>query len=189
MTNKYKSILVSVAFLFFSCNYHEKSNTKENAADSIEIKSLLQSVYKWHQANSDRINDFPVIVKDSLQVGVDMQQVRSAIDEMSRTNFFTGEFLKNYERTGLYADSMLKHGKYYNEENFAFQEADPWTFFQDDAGNYYDSLVINDLMIQADSASLKWAPKDAPGDSYPVKLKHEKDGWKINWLAGFDRDQ
>jgi len=184
--------LILLAFLFFSCNDIQKNNAADNHtdshADSIEIKNLLQKVYKWHETNNGRFDDFPVIVKDSFQVGIDMQQVLSAMSKMSQTNFFTGDFLKNYERTGEETDSTLKHGKYYNEINFDFQESEPWTFFQDDAGNYYDSLIIHDLAIHADSASLKWTIKDMTDeDGYLVKLKHENNGWKITSLAGFDR--
>ena len=112
-----------------------------------------------------------------------------AVGELKKTNFFTGDFLKNYERIGRETDNKLRTAKvkYLNEINFSFQDSDPWTYFQDDAGSYWDSLRINHLAINADSASLRWTIH-MMGDStgYLVKLKHETDGWKVAYMEGFD---
>ena len=177
------------AALLCSCNSNQKNNSARTSADSVAITSLLQSAYQWHEKNKDRVNDYDVIVKDSFQVGIDTVQLAFTVNELKKTNFFTDDFIKNYERIGRETDYKLKHDtvKYYNEINFSFQESDLWTFFQDDAGNYWDSLIIHDLAINADTASLKWTIADMPiTDAYLVKLKRERDGWKIAYLIGFE---
>jgi hypothetical protein len=77
--------------------------------------------------------------------------------------------------------------KYLDEINFGFQDADPWNFFQDDAGTYWDSLTILGLKIASDTASLKWTLKDLPSDyGYAIKLKRQNSVWKITYMQGFD---
>ncbi len=182
-------VSVGIAFIFCSCNFSKKSDAERVYADSVEISGLLQKVYQWHDKNKDRITDYDVIVKDSFQVGIDTAKLMFAVNELKKTTFFTDGFIKNYERIGRETDYKLKHDtvKYYNEINFSFQDADPWTYFQDDAGNYWDSLKIHNLAINGDTASLGWTIQDIPiNESYIVKFKREQNGWKIAYLKGFD---
>jgi hypothetical protein len=184
---KISCVITVVPFLLSSCN-NVGSNNK-GTDDSLQICSVLQKMYKWHDANGQNIPDFEIIVKDTLQVGVDTTELVVALNELKKTNFFTDNFLKNYEQIGRQTDYKLKHDsvKYLNEINFSFQDADPWTFFQDDAGKYWDSLKIRRFAINADTASLRWSV-DLVADTlgYLVKLKRENKEWKIDYLEGFD---
>jgi hypothetical protein len=179
-------IATSLASLLCACHFYRKNSTERHYTDSIEICSLLRKVYQWHNENKERINDYDVIVKDSFQVGIDTAELAFAVREIKKTDLFTVGFIKNYERIGRETDYKLKHDtvKYYNEINFSFQEADPWTFFQDDAANYWDSMKIHNLAINADTASLSWTIQDTEG--YLVKFKREYSGWKIAYMIGFD---
>jgi hypothetical protein len=175
-----------------SCNNLKDadSGSRSRIADSTEIVKLLHNAYKWHGTEGKDIIDFQIIVKDSFQVGVDTAKSKQTLTVLKKTNYFSSGFLENYQKIWLKTDSALKHGKYYNEINFSFQDADPWTFFQDDAGNYWDSLKISDMALNADTASLKWMLGGKyPTDKYMVKLKRESNVWKISYLQGFDIHQ
>jgi len=175
-----------------SCNNLKDadSGSRSRIADSTEIVKLLHTAYKWHGTEGKDIIDFQIIVKDSFQVGVDTAKSKQTLTVLKKTNYFSSGFLENYQKIWLKTDSALKHGKYYNEINFSFQDADPWTFFQDDAGNYWDSLKISDMALNADTASLKWMLGGKyPTDKYMVKLKRESNVWKISYLQGFDIHQ
>ena len=186
------SITIWISFLFYSCNNPKNVDGKffNRKTDSTEIVKLLHNAYKWHGTEGKDIIDFQIIVKDSFQVGVDTAKSKQTLTVLKKTNYFSSGFLENYQKIWLKTDSALKHGKYYNEINFSFQDADPWTFFQDDAGNYWDSLKISDMALNADTASLKWMLGGKyPTDKYMVKLKRESNVWKISYLQGFDIHQ
>ena len=169
-----------------SCNTRHIGSSA--TADSTDIIHAMQAVYKWHDHIKDK-EAYVVIVKDSLQVGVDMAQLAATAGELKSTGYFSESFIDNYETIGKEVDNVLRHDtvKYYNEINFGFQDSDPWTFFQDDAGNYWDSFIIRDFRINADTASLKWTLRGiSETDGYLVKFKRDKDGWKVAYMAGFD---
>jgi hypothetical protein len=174
-----------------SCNNTKSGDNKssDRATDSTEIVKLLHTAYKWHGTEGKDIIDFAVIVKDSFQVGIDTVKVNHILYTLKRTNYFSAEFLQNYQKISRQVDYKLKHDsvKYYNEINFSFQDADPWTFFQDDFGNYWDSLKISGIAINADTASLEWQLRNQNDtDKYMVKFKRESNVWKISYLQGFD---
>jgi len=176
-----------VAFIALSsCNVGQIR--RSTTADSIDIIHAMQAAYKWHDHIKDK-EAYVVIVRDTLQVGVDMAQLAATAGELKSTGYFSESFIDNYETIGKAVDNVLRHDtvKYYNEINFGFQDADPWTFFQDDAGNYWDSFIVRDFRINADTASLKWTLRGiSEADGYLVKFKREKDGWKVTYMAGFD---
>lgn len=184
---KISCLAICIPLLLFSCNFGGSNNSRTN--DSLQICGLLRETYQWHDAIGQKVPDFVIIVKDTLQVGVDTTELMHALNELKETNFFTDVFLKNYENIGRQTDYKLKHDsvKYLNEINFSFQDADPWNFFQDSIGNYWDNLKIRHLTINADTASLRWSvDSEADTTGYLVKLKRENKEWKIDYMEGFD---
>ncbi len=171
-----------------SCNTATDHKDADGGADSVSIVHLLRDAYKWH---NERINkpDVPdlaymIIVNDTLQTGLDTGKLVAAKKALQQTGFFTAGFLSNFEKIGRDVDSSLRHGKYYNEINFDFQDADQWNYFQDDAGNYWDSLQIHDFKAAGDSASLQWSVTGVTG-GYLVKFRKENSKWKIAYMDGF----
>jgi hypothetical protein len=175
------------ALILISCSSYE-NNKKATTDDSMKIHSVLRQVYQWHETKNNG-QGFDVIVKDTLQVGLDTTQLRSYVAELAKTNLFADIFIEHYKKIVRRTDYKLRFDtvKYYNEINFAFQDGDPWTWFQDNAGNYWDNLQIHDLIINSDTASLKWTINNMDAkDAYLVKLKRDNNTWKVTYLRGFD---
>jgi hypothetical protein len=159
--------------------------------DSTEIVKLLKEVYKWHDQDRSNLIDFDIIVKDSFQTGLNFKSFNNKFDALKKTNFFSQSFLDNYKKIGMYINNKLTNAnpKYLNEINFAFQDADPWTGFQDDAPNFWNDFIIVDFKSSFDSASLKWSIKDWTSEKHPVKFSKENSKWKVSYIEGFDMDE
>jgi hypothetical protein len=192
-----------VIAIFVSCNQGNTTHSQQPGTasgreatfrsahnDSIEILSLLKSVCKWHNKNQSTLPDFDVIIKDSFQTGLNYESFNKTFNALKQTNYFSSSFIDNYKKIADYVNNKLTtaNPKYLNEINFSFQEADPWTFFQDEAGNFWDSLLISDYKTTANSASLKWRIQinDWASAGYAVAFLKENDKWKVSWLEGFD---
>jgi len=146
---------------------------------------LLEEVYKWYSLNEEQIF-FSAIVKDSFQIGLDTIKLKSSIKRLRNTLYFNVDFIKNYERIGLKADSILRNGKYYNEINFNYQDADIWTYSQWNDKYFWTKLKVKDLIINGDSASLRWYTEENRDFGYLVKTIKENGSWKISYLEGLD---
>jgi hypothetical protein len=157
-------------------------------SDSSQICKVLQDVYKWHADHGEEMG-FTTVIQDTLETGLDTTKLAGYIRELNATGFFHNTFLQNYRRVVAHTDYKLRNDtvKYLDEINFGFEDADPWTFFQDDPGNFWDSLVLRDVAIGTDTASLKWTLSSmAPEDTYLVRLKREQGRWKVCYMQGFD---
>jgi hypothetical protein len=123
-------------------------------------------------------------------VGLNYDSLNKTIGALKRTNYFSASFLDNYKKLADIVNHTLVNAnpKYANEINFDFQDADPWTGFQDSDPDYWDKFRITDYRSSADSASLKWLikTKDWSSDPYAVGFAKENGQWKVSWLEGFD---
>jgi hypothetical protein len=187
MKNLISIICIGMIFICLACNHLSNSNSKSDKdnLDSTEISNLIRDVYKWYIPNESQIY-FDVIVKDSFQVGIDTSKLQRAITKLKGSNYFCSDFIINYERIGMAVDNKLKKGKYYNEINFSFQDADIWTSSQDDESDLWKILKIKNLQIIGDEASLKWYRNDDTDLGYLVKTKKENGKWRISYLEGLD---
>lgn len=179
--------LIVVCISLCSCNTRG-SNNKENKPDSVQIVKVLRDMYQWHAAHQDEMG-FTTIVQDTLQTGLDTTKLAGYIQQLNATGFFSKAFLQNYRAIVTHTDYKLRNDsiKYFNEINFGFQEADPWTSFQDDAGNFWDILTLHDITIGSDTALLKWTITGMSAeDAYLVKFKKENNNWRISYMRGFD---
>jgi hypothetical protein len=142
---------LSVATLVVSCN-PGNSNHSPQPGDSVEVISLLKDVYRWHDKNQGSLTDFFVIVKDSFQVGLDYDTLKTTMGVLKQTHYFSSSFLDNYKRLADLVNHKLisANPKYLNEINFDFQDADPWTGFQDSDPGYWDRFKIADYRATAD---------------------------------------
>ena len=163
--------------------------------DSLEIIAVLRQLYKWHDSvekKSFEKHDISGLVNylhtDTLLTGVDTSSFIKNIEGFKKANVFSEIFFEQYKNFWRHLDDKIKHDttKYlYNDMNFRFEEADQWTGFQDDAGNYWDNFTIHDFNVKNDTASLTWTIHQ---DSYPylVKFKLEQDKWRVTYLIGYD---
>ena len=181
--------IIFIAAAVASCN-PGNSNHQPQPGDSAQVITLLKEMYRWHDKNQDNGSDFSIIVKDSFQVGLNYDSLNKTIGALKRTNYFSSSFLDNYKKLADIVNHTLVNAnpKYANEINFDFQDADPWTGFQDSDPDYWDKFRITDYRSSADSASLKWLIKtnNWSSDPYAVGFAKENGQWKVSWLEGFD---
>ena len=194
---KINSLLFLTAAVVFSCRQPNSTHPQPSdatagqkaAGDSVEVLSVLKNVYRWHANNQSPV-DFMVTVQDSVQTGLNDDSFRLSFRVIRQTNYFSASFLDNYKKIADSVNTRLTRAnpKYLNEINFSFQDADPWTHFQDEAPAFWDSLIISDYRSTADSASLKWKikEKDWSSESYAVRFLKENGQWKVAYLEGFD---
>jgi len=182
-------LFLFVAALTVSCN-HGNSVHNPQPGDSAEVITLMKDVYRWHDKNQGSLTDFLVIVKDSFQVGLDYDTLTRTMDVLKQTNYFSSTFLSNYKKLADLVNHKLisANPKYLNEINFDFQDADPWTNFQDSEPGYWDTFKITDYKSTADSASLKWLiqTNNWSSEAYSVGFSKENGKWKVSYLEGFD---
>lgn len=152
--------------------------------------NLLKTVYRWHDKNQGNLTDFDVIVKDSFQTGLNYDSFNKTYNTIKQTDYFSSSFIDNYKKIADYVNHKLTSAnpKYLNEINFSFQDADPWTGFQDDSPEYWEQFKISDYQSSANSATLKWwiQAKDWATDKYAVGFSKENGKWKVSYLEGFD---
>jgi hypothetical protein len=195
-------IIFSVAILF-SCKQSVSTQNRQSNLpldqkavdpsannDSVEILSLLKNVYRWHAKNQSNLLDFDVTVKDSFQTGINYETFNKTFSALQQTNYFSTSFLDNYKKIADYVNNKLTtaNPKYLNEINFSFQDADPWTGFQDDFQDFWDKLKITNYSADKNSASLIWSVQtnDWTSDKYAVSFTKENSKWRVAYLEGFD---
>jgi hypothetical protein len=158
--------------------------------DSIELLGLLKNVFRWHAKNQDSLIDFAVIVKDSIQTGLNYTAFNKMLSALKQTNYFSTSFIDNYTRIADYINKTLTSAnpKYLNEINFPSQDADPWTGFQDDFPEFWDELKITDYKSDKNTASLVWKiqTNDWTSEEHAVGFSKENNQWKVASLDGFD---
>jgi len=158
--------------------------------DSIAQIRLLQRVYRWHEQNQAKLPDFEVVIKDSFQIRLNHESFNRVYKALKQTDYFSASFLKNYKVIGDSVNAMLTNPnkKYLNEINFSFQDADPWTYFQDEFPNFWMNFIITNYHSDTASARLKWTVEDKTWKSEPYAVRFSKENaqWKIDYLQGFD---
>jgi hypothetical protein len=185
-------LLLYVGLFVTSCKQPDSAH-RPKQGDSAEIVKLLKDVYRWHDKTQDSLTDFSIIVKDSFQVGVDYDSLNRTINALKKTDYFSSTFIDNYKKMADLVNNKLTRAnpKLLNEINFSFQDADPWTGFQDSAPNYWDKFTIKDYTARTDSAFLKWEihSSDWSSEPYSVGFSFENGKWRVAYLEGFDLKQ
>ncbi len=191
-----KYILPIISFLLASCSQNRTNakidlNDSSWQKDSLEVINSLKHVYKWHDSAKSTLIDFSVLVVDSFQTGLDFPPFEKTCKTLKESHLFSNTFIANYKELGELINTKLTtaNPKYLNEINFAYQDADPWTYFQDDAGEYWNNFKISDFTLSSDSASLKWGlqEKYSNPDKYLVRFVKEKGKWVVSYLDGFNK--
>jgi hypothetical protein len=198
--------IISMAFLLFSaCNQSGSTISAKkhiegdkyltnlsSTNDSLEVIHLLQNVYKWHELNKSSVIDYEVLVKDSFQTGLNLQSVGKTLNAIKTTRYFSANFLNNYKEIAEIINNKLINAnpKYLDEINFDYQEADPWTHFQDDPGEYWNNFKIAEFKLYHDSASLEWwlTEEHSEENRYLVKFVKENGRWVVDYLTGFNKN-
>ena len=193
--------ITTLILLLFSFGYFTACNNSENlksrdrdsgssnrSIDSLELDSLIVKLLKWHE--SDRQMDFETKKTnpgDSTYSGIDWAAHKKRMTELSNTNFFTDEFLNNYNSIAMHIDAELKNNpvKYYEGDIQPWSDdANDWCKCQDFPDSVWEKLRIVDLRVYGDSANFKWSWADK--FYYSARANRENNHWKISYLERFD---
>jgi len=188
-------ILIAV-LLLANCNISGRSRQKGNAnnisdaySDSIAITALIQNMYRWYETKSSKGEFIPITSnpKDTIYSGIDWNANKIRMKELVTTNFFTKDFLENYQKIALHIDNAIKqgHSKWHVGDMSPFEpDANPWCNCQDNPDNYWNKLSITDFSCNKDAATFKWTW--GGNFYYSVSVKRELGSWRISYLEGFD---
>jgi len=158
--------------------------------DKQEIEILVKKLYEWVETKNSN-NDFNPLAnkKGDKYIGLDLNSHKKRLEELKKTNFFSQQFLDNYNKIALRIDSNLKTKKIEWLEGdlppFG-NDANPWCNCQDYPDNYWKTMTINHLKIENDKASFDWTWSWKGDFKYKVKTVKENGVWKIASLEGFD---
>jgi len=192
-------ILCLILILLISCYekaeknaiIKESTTTNEKKNDSIELTKLLRQVYEWHETQF--LDDFPYKYaekQDSIFIGIDWDKYQDNIQLFKQTNFFSNDFLKTHKEIAKTIDTSIKKSDIAwrnSNDGISFWEtgADNWCGCQDYPEKYWNTLTIDSLTVNQESADFVWNWDKKYAHSYKVKAKKEDGRWKIKSLDGF----
>lgn len=214
---KYLRLLTLIFVLsFFGCkqsnqttaaateNQTKNLKATEESKDKEEIQNLIRRTLNW--SNSKKSVDLlPVVTdsSDSIYIGFDLNKHRANLIKLRETNFFTADFIKNYNQIILTLDRKLRN-KEIDEwrvgdlPTFAFaNDVNPWSLCQDvpyDEPNPWDLVEVKIISLSSKNGELYWKwgkpelndAADWKEFSYRFKVAKENGRWKIDYLQGFD---
>lgn len=181
-------LLILCSFTSFAYSQNTKVAATTNVkSDSTNLKALVVKLLKWH--DTDKNSDFEPLLKnpkDSIYKGINWQAHKKRMAELEKTNFFTKNFLENYQKIAIHIDKELKQNKtkYSVGDLPPYDHANEWCNCQDYPSNIWKRLKIVALKINDNTATFKWTWGDK--FFYSVKAKKENNIWKINELEQFN---
>jgi hypothetical protein len=189
-----------LSLLLIGCNQADKKTTSSPNQPSTDkpsgivtndkenLQQLVRNLYKWHENKSTQ-NDFDPTAdnQDSIYVGLDLNKHEQRLAELKKTNFFSDQFLDNYNKIALTIDEGLKSKKlewFVGEIPPFGNDTNPWCDCQDNPERYWESMTIDKITIDNKTATFIWTWGN--NFKYKVKAIKENDNWKITYLQGFD---
>ncbi|MCZ8020130.1 MAG: hypothetical protein O9294_00075 [Cytophagales bacterium] len=184
-----------LCLVLFSCankpNNQNQSNVlslqNSSRLDSLQLLSLTKQIYKWHLDNN--YVDFPYLyVNNSVFTGIDWKKHTARLESLKATNFFTDNFIRNYNKIAHTLDSSIKSA------NIQFRDTkngipiwstnvDDWCNCQDYPANYWENISIHAIDIVNDKATYTWTWGDN-SIQYTLEAIKDKEEWKINYMEG-----
>lgn len=161
------------------------------ATDKQQLESLIRKTYEWVE-NKNSNQDFDPIEnkKGDKYVGLNLNMHKKRLEELKKTNFFSQQFLDNYNKIALKLDANLKSKKIewlVGEMPPFGSDSNAWCNCQDNPEQYWKTMKIKDLKIDNNKASFKWI-WSWEGE-YKVTAVKENGVWKISYLEGFDFEE
>jgi hypothetical protein len=180
--------------LLFGCNQAETKTTsvteekaQTSAEDKEQIQNLIRQVYKWHETQKPSNNDMITDSKDSIYLGFNLDQLKLDIEELKATNFFSNEFIDNYNKIYTTLDKKLKNKEFewlVGDLPPFGNDVNPWCNCQDNPDNYWQTMTIKKIEFNSNNATFTWTWGD--NFEYKAKAVKQNDNWKISYLQGFD---
>jgi len=188
-----------LGLLLFGSSQANSKTTSATADDKEEIQNLIRQVLKWSDSKKT-INLLPVLTdnNDSIYIGFDLDKNKANIEKLRETNFFTTEFIENYNQIILTLDIKLRSGEFEqwmvgDLPTFIFSnDVNPWCSCQDNLN--WDQVEVKIISINKDKSELFWYWGHLSSDTdtswkefrYKFKVVKENNNWKIAYLQGFD---
>lgn len=168
---------------------HSNEEISRATNDSIGLLMLTRKLYKWHETESSQVDFAPgeANKKDSIYSGIDWNAHSKRLKELEKTNFFSREFLDNYNALARKIDKDLKNGssQWLIGDLPPFgNDANPWCNCQDNPDNYWNSITLTNIHFDNNKVTYNWTWGD--NFRYKAKARKENGTWKISYLQGFD---
>ncbi|MBE8723629.1 hypothetical protein [Flavobacterium hungaricum] len=161
--------------------------------DKQEIESLIRKAYQWIESKNNN-NDFDPVEnkKKDKYIGLNLTVHKKRLEDLKKTNFFSQQFLDNYNKIALKIDSNLKNKKiewFVGELPPFGNDANPWCNCQDYPDEYWKTIAVNNLKIDNNKASFYWTWSWKGDFKYKTTVVKENGVWKIASLEGFNFDE
>lgn len=170
-----------------------------NPTDFEAIQKLIKQMLIWTDTETS-IDLLPVIAdkKEEVYVGFDLDQHKMNLAIFAETNFFTPQFIENYNQIILTLDDKVKN-KYFEPwmvgelPPFPFtNHGSPWCLCQDNQD--WNLIEVKVLNLTKNEVGMEWSwgisnqEEEQIWEDIPYKFAVEKVNgqWKISYLAGFD---
>ena len=194
-TIKLATLLFGIVLL--SCNQAAPNSNSDSEQPQVDfqketknIKKMVRNLYEWYETDGMKAYDFDVTA-DGLEekyIALNIQEHKRRLAQLKKTEFFSAQFLDNYNAIALEIDKNLRNGEF---EYFVGEmppygnDASPWCNCQDvPSEDYWQSLIIEKLMIQDNEAFFIWTLGN--DFQYEMKAVQEDGEWKIAYMQGFD---
>jgi len=187
------SLLIVISFLFTNCgNRNDAETIAKFKKDSTELTILVRNIFKWHQSDSGKV-DFPYQISKSLYTGIDWKSHKKRLKILEKTNYFSKDFLKNYQAIALKMDNALKKSdpswRSIDDVPSFEPENDHWCECQEYPDIYWNIISLSNFEFNKDSVRFNWSWQVDSNNLKLINKAHAvyKNGkWQISYFEGFD---
>jgi len=163
------------------------------ATDKQQLESLLRKTYEWVETKNSNQDFDPVEnKKGDKYVGLNLNTHKKRLEELKKTNFFSQQFLDNYNKIALKLDANLKSKKIewlVGDMPPFGGDSNAWCNCQDYPDAYWKTMAVNNVKIENNKASFYWTWSWKGDFKYKAEAVKENGVWKISYLQGFNFDE
>lgn len=207
-------LILIIGMTLIGCNQKsQEGNLSKNQLKNIEtfdksdddkddIQNLIRNVLNWADSK-DNIELLP-IASDSANIiytSFDLEKHKQNLDILKSTDFFTTEFIDNYNQIILAINKGLLNGEYErwlvgDLPTFPFANgASPWCMCQDNLD--WNTVEVKAIALDDDEGELEWYWGNISADTdpswkefrYKFNVKKENNIWQISYMEGFDFEE
>ena len=167
---------------------HQEAPDKVVSGDSAELTAFIRDVYKWKETKSSPDDFYPKSdSKDSSYIGIDWVAQAKRQKELEATNFFSKEFLDNYNNIATTIDKRLKDGSFswlVGDLPPFGNDTNPWCNCQDSPDDYWKIISVSNIKTADSDVSFRWSFDNQM--FYRAVASKASGSWKVKYLQGFD---
>jgi hypothetical protein len=162
-----------------------------------EVYTLMKKVLLWSETKNS-IDLLPVLTdkRDSIIVGFDLEKLNINLNILRSSDFFSEEFIENYNRIILTLDRKLRNREFEYKEwlvgelpifNFV-NDINPWCYCQGFVTEQFSGVEIINLDCEEGDFKWKWT-NDSDWLNFKFRVIKENNKWRISYLEGFDFEE